>query len=100
MENIAIMPNMNNKIKSYIVSSGGWEIEVDHSGSKGAVVSAVLMAFSKFQRKLTMSTVIMVNEKRFAEKDMFEKAEFILTHEIMNQLGFTDISNEFKKITL
>lgn len=94
------MPTMNKKIKSYIVSSGGWEIEVDHLGPRGAVISAVLMAFSKFQKKLTMSTVIMVNEKRFAEKDMVDKAEFILTHEIMNQLGFVDISEQFKKITL
>lgn len=90
---------MNNKLKSYIVSSGGWEIEVDHLGPKRAVLSAVLMAFSKFQKKLTMSTVIMVNEKRFAEKDIIDKAEFVLTHEIMSQLGLTSISEEFKKIT-
>ena len=90
---------MNKEIKSYVVSSGGWEIEVDHLGPKRAVLSAVLMAFSKFQKNLTMSTVIMVNEKKFADKDMVDKAEFIPTHEIMNSLGLTFISEEFKKIT-
>jgi hypothetical protein len=91
------MANMRNKIQNYIVSSGGWEIKVDHSSPKKAAISGLLMAIEKMKDKLTISTVIMVNKESQHINDNVVHAEFFSSPEIFNELGMCDISRGIKK---
>ena len=88
---------MKNQTNKFFVSSANWELEVDHTGHEGAAISAVIMAFNKFGKKLLMSTVIMVHRKEDKILNNINKAEFFATHNILKSLGLSSLSRSFKK---
>lgn len=96
------------KVKNYIVSSSGWEIEVDQITAKRAAVDAILFMYNKYKDKLLVSTTIMVTPSEEHVNDLMISTEFFATHSIFNELGmhrlafnlikYNEISNEIKYI--
>lgn len=90
---------MKEIVKTYIVSSANWDIEVDHVDKKSAALSALLMAFGKFGNSLLMSTTVMVNEKKFFLKKDLQNSDFFATFNLLNEIGLTKMSKSFKDFT-
>jgi len=90
---------MNQKIKNYIVSSAGWEIEIDDIDPSSAAVSGLLFAFKKFGKKLLVSTVIMVNLEEGHKENDLTHASFFPTYKVMSDLGMDFLSKEFLELT-
>lgn len=86
-------------IKNYVVSSADWDIPVDAEDSRSAAISAVILAFKKYNKKLLMSTTIMVNEEKQFRKKSLNSVDFFATHDILNELGLEDMSNNFLELT-
>ena len=90
---------MNKEIKNYVVSSADWEFEVDDPNPSSAVLSGILMAFSKFGDRLLLSTTIVVNLKEDFLNNEIVNASFFPTHKILKELGLNEISKGFLKFT-
>jgi hypothetical protein len=90
---------MNQITQKFFVSSADWEIVVDHTNHKKAVLSAMIMAFKKFGKNLLVSTVIMVRDEESMLLDDVTKAEFFATHKIFKSLGLKKLSQNFKEYT-
>lgn len=90
---------MNKKIKSYIVSSANWEIEVDEIHSSSAALSALIFAFKRYNKKLLLSTTIMVNEKNNHLNNNISDADFFATHKVLSDLGFDSMAESLLQIT-
>jgi|MEHZ01.4.fsa_nt_MEHZ011228291.1_12 hypothetical protein len=88
---------MKKSINKYVVSSANWELIIDDMNSHSAAVSAMIMAFSKFGKKLLMSTTIMVRSEEDSLSDRVMDADFFATHSIMQQLGLDSLSESFKE---
>lgn len=86
---------MNNKIKKYIVSSADWSFEVDDFNAKDAAVSGLLFAYRKFRKDLLLSTVLMVNEKKFHKKNEVYFADFFPSYKILNEIGMHKEAKNF-----
>ena len=81
------------------MSSADWDIPVDAEDSRSAAISAVIFVFNKYNKKLLMSTTIMVNEeKEFKEKSL-NSVDFFATHDILNEIGLKDMSKNFLELT-
>jgi len=87
---------MKNKIKQYVVSSADWELVIDGDNPKSAAISAIIMAFKKFGKKLLMSTTIMVRSQKDHILDIVIDADFFATHSIFEELGMHDLAKGFK----
>jgi len=83
---------MNNKIKSYVVSSANWEIEVDSESPMSAAISAMLIAFRNFKKNLMVSTVVMVNTKNGHLNNDLQNSDFFATFNILDKIGEHDLS--------
>lgn len=90
---------MKKSLNTFIVSSADWSLQVDSYDSHSAVVSAVIMAFKKFGKKLLMSTTIMSIDEESHMLDRVENADFYATSRIFQELGFIELSNSFKCFT-
>ena len=88
---------MKKSINKYIVSSANWELIIDDMDSNSAAVSAMIIAFKKFGKKLLMSTTIMVRSEEDGALDRVINAEFFATHSIMEQLGLDSLSESFRE---
>lgn len=86
-----------NQVKSFIVSSADWEIEVDDMNAQSAAISAVIFNYSKYKYDFMMSTTIMVNTKDGDINNHLDDAEFFASDFIFSMIGLNKISNEFKK---
>ena len=91
---------MNQKVKSYIVSSADWEFEVDELDDESAVNTATFLAFGKSGNKLMLSTVIMVNSKDDHLNDNISQANFFPTYKILKNIGLDKLSRSFQELTL
>ena len=89
---------MKNKIKKYIVSSADWELMIDEQTSRSAAISAIIMAFRKYGKKLLMSTTIMVRSPEDHMVDEVVNADFFATHDILGDLGMNKLSQSFKNL--
>jgi hypothetical protein len=99
---------MNQFIKSYIISSADWEMEIDDLNSESAAISGVIAAANKFGKNLLMSTVVMANPKSEHGGDSVYNADFFSSCSIFEKMGLSGISeslnefmvnsNEFKNI--
>ena len=90
---------MKNKVKNYIVSCAGWEIEVDDIDPKSAAISALFSQLGKKGKDLLLSTVVMVNRKDYHLNDYIVNAHFFPTSKILRSLGLEDLANKFKFIS-
>lgn len=90
---------MKKEIKDYIVSSADWEFEIDDFDSYSAARSALVFAFNKFGEDLLLSTTIMVNSKFGYLNDRIDDLDFFATHEILKDLGLTNLSKNFLELT-
>lgn len=86
---------MNNEVKEYIVSSADWSFEIDDVNPRDAAISGILFAMKAYSKNLLMSTVIMVNEKKFHTKNKVYFADFFSTYEILKDIGMPKEANEF-----
>ena len=86
-----------NIVKSFIVSSADWEMEVDEMNAQSAAISAVIFNYSKNKNNFMMSTTIMVNSKDGDINNHLDDAEFFATDLIFSMIGLDKISKEFKK---
>ena len=88
---------MNKKLKNYVVSSAGWEIEVDEFDEESAATSALIIALKRYHKNLEMSTIIMINQKQDHTNNILVRAQFIPTHKIFKKLGLEDLSRHFSE---
>jgi|TARA_R110000824_G_scaffold69294_5_gene178594 hypothetical protein len=86
---------MINNIKYFKVSSAGWEFIVDSPTYRDAALSGLIMAFSKYDKNLLLSTTIMIEEIEKSTK----KVSFIGTHDMLFELGLTDMAKTFFQIS-
>jgi hypothetical protein len=96
------------KVKNYVVSSSGWEIEIDQLTARKAALDALIFMYNKYREKLLISTTIMVTPSEEHVNDLMTSTEFFATHSIFNELGmhrlafnlikYNKISNEIKYI--
>jgi hypothetical protein len=96
------------KVKNYIVSSSGWEIEIDQLTARKAALDALIFMYNKYREKLLISTTIMVTPSEEHVNDLMTSTEFFATYSIFNELGmhrlafnlikYNKISNEIKYI--
>jgi hypothetical protein len=89
---------MKEIINNYIVSSAGWEINIDAENSRSAAISATILAFKIYNKSLLMSTIVMVNSES-AGADSLDDVEFFATYEILGDLGLDKMSRDFLELT-
>jgi len=82
----------NKELKNYVVSTGGWDIDVDEMDHKSAAISALLYSLNKFEDKLLISPTIMVNSKQCFSNNSLDDAEFFGTHTILKEIGMGSIA--------
>lgn len=86
---------MNNEVKEYIVSSADWSFQIDDVNPRDAAIAGTLFAMKSYSKNLLMSTVIMVNERKFHNKDQVCFADFFSTYEMLKDIGMPKEANEF-----
>jgi len=89
----------NKKLKSYVVSSADWDIEVDANDPKSAALSGLMYQFHKFRTNLLVSTTIMVNEKNYFINKNIMESDFFATHKIFKEIGMDVIASNFLEFT-
>lgn len=94
-----ILPNMQEKVNSFIVSSADWEIESDEQTALDAAISALILSFMKFGGKFSLSTVIMVTPKGDHIKNRLTSTEFFASSEILNRIGLKSTAEHFNNFT-
>jgi len=86
----------NKELNNYVVSTGGWDIDVDEMNHKSAAISALLYSLNKFEDNLLISPTIMVNSKKCFSNNSLEDAEFFGTHTILREIGMNDMAIELE----
>jgi hypothetical protein len=86
----------NKELNNYVVSTGGWDIDVDEMDHKSAAISALLYSLNKFEDKLLISPTIMVNSKKCFSNNSLDDAEFFGTHTILKEIGMHGVAIELE----
>jgi hypothetical protein len=88
-----------NQLKNFIVSSADWEIEVDDTSHKSAAISALLLMLARKGKNFMISLNIIVNDKDLQTNEDYSSCSFFHSYEIFNEIGMSDMANEFLKIS-
>lgn len=82
-------------IKNYVVSSAGWNIDIDDIDTESAAKSAIIFMLLKNNKNTELSTTIMVNSKNGDSNDDITDADFFASHHILRELGLDKLSDNF-----